>query len=227
MYNHIITALGREGQVKYGDVTLYAVYTSRYPVPELSANNVAADKEFKAIQNTKLDLLDRDSYAVISLVGTGVSADPKTVQLEGEGTKYFELCEVDSRKAILGHGYAAIGIRLKEEADGKPVDASVVWKGWSFVWNTLFTGTRWSRTANIPEYEIRPWTLTDLRLGKELLLPRRKARAASEVGAAARANEPSLALGVSFNNIFNQSYQIVQGYPMPGFNMMFSVTFKW
>lgn len=126
LYNHIITALGREGQVKYGDVTLYAVYTSRYPVPELSANNVAADKEFKAIQNTKLDLLDRDSYAVISLVGTGVSADPKTVQLEGEGTKYFELCEVDSRKAILGHGYAAIGIKLKEEVDGKTVDASAV-----------------------------------------------------------------------------------------------------
>ncbi|MBO7510299.1 MAG: hypothetical protein J6T35_03865, partial [Bacteroidales bacterium] len=67
-----------------------------------------------------------------------------------------------------------------------------------------------------------------------------KARVASEVGAAARATQPSsgaesvvrttqpsLSLGVSFNNLFNQSYQIVQGYPMPGFHMMFSVTFKW
>ncbi len=97
------------------------------------------------------------------------------------------------------------------------VDASVVRKGWSLVWNTLFTGTRWSRTANIPEYEIKPWTITDLRLGKEFMLPRWKDGT----------TQPSLSLGVSFNNIFNRSYQIVQGYPMPGFNMMFSVTFKW
>lgn len=103
------------------------------------------------------------------------------------------------------------------------VDASVVWKGWSLVWNTLFTGTRWSRTANIPEYEIKPWTITDLRLGKELLLPHWKSGSESVV----RTTRPSLVLGVSFNNIFNRSYQIVQGYPMPGFHMMFSVTFKW
>ena len=106
------------------------------------------------------------------------------------------------------------------------VDASVAWKGWSLAWSSVFTGTRWSLTANIPEYEIKPWTITDLRLGKEILLPR---WGSGRTGSEPRDKiiPPSLALGVSFNNLFNQSYQIVQGYPMPGFNMMFSVTFKW
>ena len=36
-----------------------------------------------------------------------------------------------------------------------------------------------------------------------------------------------LSVGITLNNIFNQSYQVVQGYPMPGFNAMILVEYSW
>ena len=97
------------------------------------------------------------------------------------------------------------------------LDFSVEKGAWSFAWNSTFTGGRWSRTANIPDYYIRPWTISDLTLGRSFTL--RPVAGRSEI--------PKLQITLHCNNIFNQSYQIVQGYPMPGFNAQFVLSLSW
>ena len=126
-FKKIVNTLGKNGDVSYGDTTLYVIYTSREPIPELSANTVADWKEFKAEQINTLDLLDTDDYAIIDIIGTSISAEPDTVVLSGNAAKYFELCKVDARKAGTGHGYATVGIKLRDKDDeGKVIDDAVV-----------------------------------------------------------------------------------------------------
>ena len=36
-----------------------------------------------------------------------------------------------------------------------------------------------------------------------------------------------LSVGITLNNIFNQSYQVVQGYPMPGTNLLLILEYNW
>ena len=91
------------------------------------------------------------------------------------------------------------------------------WKGWSLEWNLNCSGGRWSRAANIPDYYIKPWALCDAALSKKILLPKFRNRS----------EQPSLRAGILCDNIFNTPYQIVQGYPMPGFNILLSVGFSW
>ena len=103
------------------------------------------------------------------------------------------------------------------------VDFAVSWDDWSITWDTTLTGERWSRTANTDDYRIAPWSLSDATISRHFVLyalsgngnPRRSGRI------------PELNLGLALNNIFNQSYQIVQGYPMPGFNIMLTAEYCW
>ena len=92
------------------------------------------------------------------------------------------------------------------------------WRGWAFCWNTVLTGERWSRSAHTADYHIDPWTVSDLAFSKEIGLkkPGRDAQ-----------GRPQLLLSLSCNNLFDQRYQIVQGYPMPGFNAFLSASFRW
>ena len=73
------------------------------------------------------------------------------------------------------------------------------WRKWSFGWDTMITGERWSRSANTADYRIAPWTVSDASLSRDFTIGR-----------------STLAAGLSLSNIFDYHYQIVQGYPMPG-----------
>ena len=97
------------------------------------------------------------------------------------------------------------------------IDLAFQWEDWSITWDTTLTGERWSRTANIDAYRIAPWSLSDASLSRKVTL----------YGLAGRGMVPQLAVGLALNNIFNQSYQVVQGYPMPGFNAMLTVEYSW
>ena len=101
-------------------------------------------------------------------------------------------------------------------------DASLSWKTWSFTWNTLVTGERWSRSANIPDYHIPSWTLSDLSLSKTWLLSRDPSLFKTGLP-----SDPSLQVALSVNNLFNLPYEVVQGYPMPGTHALLSLTFRW
>ena len=81
------------------------------------------------------------------------------------------------------------------------------WRKWSFTWDTSLTSGKWSRTANIPDYYIEPWAISDAIITCSVL--------------------PSLSAGINLNNIFNTHYQIVQGYPMPGFNALLFIQWGW
>ena len=81
------------------------------------------------------------------------------------------------------------------------------WRKWAFTWDTTLTGGKWSRTANIPDYYIAPWSISDASLSYTVL--------------------STLIIGLNLNNLFNTHYQIVQGYPMPGFNALLNIEFKW
>ena len=97
------------------------------------------------------------------------------------------------------------------------VDLCAAWKDWSFSWETVFTGARWSRTANTPDYYIAPWTVSDVSLFRKMTMPAFKDRASL----------PELNAGVTVRNLFNHRYQVVQGYPMPGCNLLFTVEYSW
>jgi len=80
-------------------------------------------------------------------------------------------------------------------------DAS--WCGWRLDWITVLTGLRYSRTANIPDYEVPAFSTTDLRLSRSWSF-----------------RGFDLTLRGSVNNLFDQPYAVVQGYPMPGIHAL-------
>ncbi len=89
------------------------------------------------------------------------------------------------------------------------------WKRWNFQWDSSFCGIRWSRSANTSDYAIPPWTLSDAALSRDIPLGR------GGNGA------PLLNIGLQVGNVFNRPYQVVQGYPMPGTQAVFSLELSW
>ena len=91
---------------------------------------------------------------------------------------------------------------IPEHSGGIILNAS--WMGWDTVWETQACGGRWSRSANTDDYYIEPWSISSLSLKKSFAAGRMSA-------------------GLLLDNIFDTPYQIVQGYPMPGFNAMLTL----
>ncbi|MEG1616606.1 MAG: TonB-dependent receptor [Bacteroidales bacterium] len=75
------------------------------------------------------------------------------------------------------------------------------YKGWDVNYSFIYTGERYEAVANIPEDYAQPWYTHDLALSKSIPLQAVTLRITGEV-----------------NNIFNQPYEVVQCYPMPGTN---------
>jgi outer membrane receptor protein involved in Fe transport len=80
---------------------------------------------------------------------------------------------------------------------------------WNLNYSFIYTGERYHRVANIPENYIKSWYTNDLSLSKEFDLHKTKMRISAEV-----------------NNIFNQQYEVVLRYPMPGTNFRFIVEWR-
>ncbi len=80
------------------------------------------------------------------------------------------------------------------------------WRGWSLNYSFIYTGERYESRANIPENYAQPWYTHDMSLSKLFVLKRVKLRGTVEV-----------------NNIFNQQYEVVQCYPMPGTNFKIKI----
>ena len=83
---------------------------------------------------------------------------------------------------------------------------------WFLNWDTSLVGGKWSRTANTPDYYIEPWSLCDLSVGRMIPL---------------KAGRQGLTVSLAMGHLFNTHYEIVQGYPMPGFNAQLSVEYNW
>lgn len=78
------------------------------------------------------------------------------------------------------------------------------YKKWDFNYSFIYTGERYESQANIPENYALPWYTHDMSVSDNLYFRKIKLRLTAEV-----------------NNLFNQQYEVVQCYPMPGINVKF------
>lgn len=81
-------------------------------------------------------------------------------------------------------------------------------RSWSWNYSFIYTGERYEAVANILENYARPWYTHDLGLSREFTFGSWQLRATVEV-----------------NNLFNQQYEVVQCYPMPGTNVKVKLNF--
>ena len=82
--------------------------------------------------------------------------------------------------------------------------------GWRADVTFFATGERYTTSANLPAYRIDPWATLDAALSKTLAL-----------------RSGSLRFKISLNNLLNEQYEIVDNYPMPGFNFLFKVEYYY
>ncbi len=80
------------------------------------------------------------------------------------------------------------------------------YKSWSWNYSFIYTGERYEAVANIKENYALPWYTHDLSLSKTFRIRGLELRATGEL-----------------NNIFNQQYEVVQCYPMPGTNFKIKI----
>lgn len=78
---------------------------------------------------------------------------------------------------------------------------SASYKTWSLNYSFIYTGERYTWSANIPANKLQPWYTHDLSLAKSFKWQKNDIKLTAEV-----------------NNLFNQQYDVVLNYPMPGTN---------
>lgn len=89
---------------------------------------------------------------------------------------------------------------------GGSIILSGSYQTWSCNYSFIYTGERYEAVANIPENYAQPWYTHDFSLSKTFQWGKTGIRATAEI-----------------NNIFNQQYEVVQCYPMPGTSFKFKL----
>ncbi|MDR1183131.1 MAG: TonB-dependent receptor [Bacteroidales bacterium] len=84
---------------------------------------------------------------------------------------------------------------------------NAVYRAWDFNYSFIYTGERYMLGGNIPENYIQPWYTHDLSIAKTLYIKASTLKITAEV-----------------NNVFNQQYEVVKWYPMPGTNFKITLT---
>jgi vitamin B12 transporter len=88
--------------------------------------------------------------------------------------------------------------------------SSVNWKSWQINYSFIYTGERYSQKANIPVNFVKPWYTSDMAVvwdGKFM--------------------KQQLKIGAEVNNMFNQYYDVVLNFPMPGRNYRFTLSLNF
>lgn len=80
------------------------------------------------------------------------------------------------------------------------------YRDWDMNYSFIYTGERYESSANIPENYAKEWYTNDLSLSRRLHWKKMLWKLTTEV-----------------NNVFNQQYEVVQWYPMPGINFRFVI----
>ncbi|MDO4190428.1 MAG: TonB-dependent receptor plug domain-containing protein [Bacteroidales bacterium] len=89
--------------------------------------------------------------------------------------------------------------------------ANLGYKSWQLHYSFIYTGHRYDSQANRIEDYILPWYTHDLSLSKQFYW-----------------QKANLNLTLDINNLFNQQYEVVRNYPMPGTNFKITaqITFQ-
>ncbi|MGM8360639.1 TonB-dependent receptor plug domain-containing protein [Flavobacterium sp. ARAG 55.4] len=88
--------------------------------------------------------------------------------------------------------------------------AAINWKNWQINYSFMYTGERYSQKANIAVNYVQPWYTSDMAViwnGKLAHLP--------------------VKMGVEVNNFFNQYYDVVLNFPMPGRNYRLNLSLNF
>lgn len=88
------------------------------------------------------------------------------------------------------------------------VSGTVIWHGAEVSYSWIYVGRRWDNSSNIAVNRVEPWYTSDLTLSYPLNMGSSQLRVSLEV-----------------NNLFNQQYEVIKNYPMPGRN--FKLILKW
>lgn len=89
--------------------------------------------------------------------------------------------------------------------------ASLQYGGWGMDYSFIYAGKRWNAQENTPRNEMQPWYTHDVALRYAFSLQRKWAcRVSLEV-----------------NNLFNQQYEVILNYPMPGTNVRLGWEMTW
>ena len=83
------------------------------------------------------------------------------------------------------------------------------WRGFGLDYSFIYTGERYDTTENIPQNHVPEWYTSDIALSYNFRIGGVKTRLAAEV-----------------NNVFNQQFEVVKCYPMPGTNYKVIVKFE-
>lgn len=83
------------------------------------------------------------------------------------------------------------------------------WRSFHLNYSFIYTGVRYDSVANIPANLLQPWYTSDLSVSRPFEIGGHKFGATLEV-----------------NNVFNQPYEVVRCYPMPGTNAKLILTFE-
>ncbi len=79
------------------------------------------------------------------------------------------------------------------------------YKDWNMNYSFIYVGERYHNSENIKENYEQPWYTSDLSLGKDFKFRKTKLNITAEV-----------------NNLFDQQYDVILNYPMPGRNYRFA-----
>lgn len=82
------------------------------------------------------------------------------------------------------------------------------YRGWDWNYSFIYTGERYESVANTIENYAQPWYTHDISGSKMF-----------------RIKEQRLQITAELNNVFNQQYEVVQCYPMPGINFKIKIKF--
>ncbi|MNV63758.1 Vitamin B12 transporter BtuB [compost metagenome] len=88
--------------------------------------------------------------------------------------------------------------------------ASVSYKNLAMNYSYLYTGERYDQSANIAQNYVQPFYTHDMAIHYHTVIHKRKIRVTAEM-----------------NNMFNQAYEVITNYPMPGRSYRFSLTYAY
>lgn len=84
---------------------------------------------------------------------------------------------------------------------------TLLWRGLTASYSFVYVGQRFTSSANIPANIVQPWYTHDLAASWTIPVSQNKT-----------ANTTKIQIGLEINNIFNQQYEVIPNYPMPGIN---------
>jgi len=76
----------------------------------------------------------------------------------------------------------------------------------SLAYALCYVGSRYTSSANVPANYVQPWYTSDVAFSYTWRLE-------NQIG-----NQWEIQAGFEINNIFNQQYEVIPNYPMPGLN---------